>query len=151
MAGKKKTASKNNSKPVRRGNEWEKFPPMLHLAGAARENLERRRRHRHVRYWCFRMQTLVTTDRPLEGAELMPGFVEFWLEQKPLYLIDPRGNKVESPEHQKKKMVHDLGGYATFAELWDVDADLEVYLRHSSIHHEWNLTLMRVVPVLGEH
>jgi len=37
-----------------------------------------------------------------------------------------------------------------FAIKWDVDADLKVYLRHSSVWQEWNATLMRVVPVLGE-
>jgi len=111
--------------------------------------MERRRRMRHVRYWCFRLQTAVTGSRPLEGPEKQPGFIEFWLEQKPIYAIDPKGEKIPVPK-EKKLTIEDLGGYAEFARIWDVDEDLEVYIRHASVWHEWNLTLMRVVPYLGD-
>ncbi|MDH3376163.1 MAG: hypothetical protein OEQ39_04235 [Gammaproteobacteria bacterium] len=130
-------------------NEWEKYPLLDHLQGKQREDMERRRRMRHVRYWCFRLQTAVTGSRPLEGPEKQPGFIEFWLEQKPIYAIDPKGEKIPVPK-EKKLTIEDLGGYAEFARIWDVDEDLEVYIRHASVWHEWNLTLMRVVPYLGD-
>jgi len=130
-------------------NQWEKYPKLDHLQGKQRDDMERRRRMRHVRYWCYRLQTAFETARELEGPEKQPGFIEFWLEQKPLYAIDPMGNKIAVPQ-DKRLTVEDLGGYKEFARIWDIDEDLEVYIRHSSVWHEWNLTLMRVVPFLGD-
>jgi len=153
MAKAKKTAGKPASPGNGRGrlgNPWEQFPDMSHLSGIQRENMERRRRQRLVRYWCFRLQTLVQTKREPVGPEAMPGFLEFWLEQRPAYQVDPRGRKV-AVDPIRNRTVGELGGYDRFAILWDVDTDLNVYLRHSSIWHEWQLTLMRVVPVLGDH
>ena len=46
--------------------------------------------------------------------------------------------------------VKDLGGYTEFAKMWDVDEDLNVYIRHLSVWQAWNLTLMRVAPYLGD-
>jgi hypothetical protein len=39
---------------------------------------------------------------------------------------------------------------AIFANLWDVDHNLEVYLRHSSVWQDWNAVLHRAVPIIGE-
>ncbi|MDH3571294.1 MAG: hypothetical protein OER89_14090, partial [Gemmatimonadota bacterium] len=62
---------------------------------------------------------------------------------------DPNGKQVPVPEGKHVPTAL-LGGYAMFATLWDVDEDLKVYLRHSSVWNEWNLVMQRVVPVLGE-
>jgi len=131
-------------------NQWEKYPKLDHLQGRQREDMERRRRHRHVRYWCYRLQNLFQKgERKLEGPEKSPGFIEFWLEQKPEYALGPQKERIPVPE-DKKMRVEDLGGYLQFARIWDIDDDLNVYIRHSSVWHEWNLTLMRVVPFLGD-
>ena len=130
---------------------WQKFPEkeLSHLHGKALEVMQIRRRQRLVRYWCFRLQTLEEQARPLQGPELMTGFIEFWLEQKPVYAIDTKGNKVEVPP-EKAMTVEALGGYSQFAKKWDVDENLDVYIRHLSVWQEWNLTLMRVVPYIGD-
>lgn len=133
----------------KKGNSWEKFPDLGHLDGQVRTDMQVRRRHRHVRYWCYRLQNLIATDRELEGPEKQPGFIEFWLEQKPLYALDPRNEKISVPKDKKLK-VKDIGGYLQFARIWDIDKDLNVYIRHSSVWHEWNLTLMKIVPFLGD-
>ena len=130
-------------------NEWEKYPKLEHLEGKEREAMESRRRHRGVRYWLFRLQHGEEHGAPEDGPEELPGFVEFWLTQRPEYVIGPNGEKLSVPQ-EKRVPVALLGGYGMFATLWDVDADLVVYLRHSSVWQEWNATLYRIVPVLGE-
>ena len=113
-----------------------------------RERLEVRRRHKQVRYLCFRIQTLIEQGLPLLGnVDLPPGFDAFWLGERAEYLIDPRGKRAP-PRHGRT--VAEMGGWGGFAKTWDVDEELRVYERHSSIWQEWNATLARVVPVLGE-
>lgn len=129
---------------------WEVYPQLDHLTGPAREMLESRKRHRQVRYLLFSLQTAIGNGKSLNTVACPDGFVEFWLKEKPTYQIDPTGRKTTVTDQHKKKNVEDLGGYALFATKWDVDADLQVYIRHSSVWQEWNSTLMRVVPVLGE-
>lgn len=129
---------------------WEYYPKLDHLTGKMREQLEERRRLRAIRYKLFRFQTSLGKNEPLESVEDIPrGFIDFWLSQKPEYAIDPRGIKINVPA-DKMNMVSELGGYSSFAKIWDVDADLRVYLRHSSVWQEWNATLHRIVPVVGE-
>lgn len=131
--------------------KWEEFPTLVHLEGLQRSAMESRRRHKLVRYWCFRFKTLIEKGKKLKGIRILPGFMEFWLDQLPAYKINPMGEQVDIPEHLKKLTVGELGGYAQFAILWDVDPDLNVYLRHSSVWQEWNVILMSKVPVLGEY
>jgi hypothetical protein len=64
-------------------------------------------------------------------------------------MINPRGQRVPVPSN-KQKPVAELGGYKSFAAVWDVDDELFVYLRHSSVWQEWNALLYRVAPILGE-
>lgn len=128
---------------------WEQIPPMPHIGGAAREELERRVRLRKVRYLLFRYQTQLGKRAPLSDVPTPPGFEAFWLGERPLYQVDPTGKKIDVPPN-KRKQIADLGGYASFAKVWDVDADLYVYLRHSSVWQEWNARLARSVPILGE-
>ena len=145
------------AKPVSQGNVWEQFPQLEHLTGHQRTMMEYRRRHRAVRYGCFRLQTAVmkAEDVAKSCAELPAGFADYWLEQKAKYAVQPGSDgqleKAEVPAHKKGKTVEQMGGYVTFALFWDIDPNLNVYLRHSSIWQEWNATLMRVVPILGEH
>jgi hypothetical protein len=136
--------------PRKKINEWEKYPKLDHLRGTQRDDMEKRRRHRHVRYWCYRLQTLFQKgERKLVGPEKSPGFIEFWLEQKPHYAVNTKKERIKVPK-DKKITVDDLGGYLQFARIWDIDDELNVYIRHSSVWHEWNLTMMRVVPFLGD-
>ena len=129
---------------------WEHYPKLDHLTGKMREQLEERRRLRAIRYKLFRFQTQIGKKEPLEAVEeIPPGFIDFWLGEKPEYQIDPRGQRVPVPEN-RNKTVRELGGYASFAKVWDVDHDLKVYLRHSSVWQEWNALLHRVVPIVGE-
>lgn len=129
---------------------WDIKPKLDHLSGVLREQMEERRRHRQVRYLLFALQTAKEAGRPLESVpDLPPGFIEFWLHEKPSYQLDH--NKARHPIAPDRCVyVHQLGGYSEFAKRWDVDADLLVYLRHSSVWQEWNTTLARVVPILGE-
>jgi len=130
---------------------WVEKPKLLHIPdGPARDKLESRRRLRAVRYMLFRLQNQVKQGKPLEAVEgLLPGFIHFWVGETPKYTISARGQRV--PVHpQKDKCVADLGGYKTFAIVWDVDEDLMVYLRHASVWQEWNAVMAKVVPVLGE-
>lgn len=129
---------------------WELYPKLDHLTGTMREQLEERRRLRKVRYMLFRLRTQVERKNPLEDIEgLLPGFIEFWENEVPLYGLDPQKRKCPVPEHKAQK-TKDLGGFGTFAQNWDVDHDLNVYLRHSSVWQEWNATLHRIVPIIGE-
>ena len=130
------------------GNPWEKYPELPHLSGETRRSMERRRRHRAVRYGLYSLHNQETGGAKAKG--LPRGFKGYWLEQKPKYAIDPRNEKVSVPDN-KDFPVEILGGYPKFAILWDVDEDLNVYLRHSSVWQEWNATLMRVVPIIGQH
>lgn len=134
-----------------RGREWALFPSLAHLnPGEFRDKLEERRRLRKVRYMLFSLKTQVDKGAPLENAGgLLPGFVPFWLGEKPLYAVDPNGKKMPVPPN-KTKAVHELGGFASFATVWDVDEDLNVYIRHISVWQEWNATLHRAVPIMGE-
>jgi hypothetical protein len=129
--------------------EWEYFPELPHLHGEVRKAMEIRRRLRTVRYVLFRLQTQTEKGEPLVASTMPPGFIEFWLGEKPRYSVDPRGRKTHVPVH-KNLFITDLGGYASFAKVWDIDSDLFVYLRHRSIWHEWATKLQQVVPVLGD-
>lgn len=141
---------------IKLGNPWEAYPELLHLTGEGRVRMERRRRHRAVRYGLFRLQTAVVEEQNVVRAcaDLPAGFAGFWLDRKPSYAMAPgQGGvlvKADVPIGRDLP-VEKLGGYAEFARLWDVDEDLNVYLRHSSVWQEWNAKLMRVVPILGEH
>jgi len=130
-------------------NEWEKYPKLDHLTGSARDVMETRRRHRQVRYMLYSLQTAEEKGVPLQTVSPLPGFVEFWLQEKPKYQISPLGKRIKVPDNRDVQ-VFALGGYKQFAKRWDVDEELMVYLRHSSVWQEWNATLMRVVPILGE-
>ena len=128
---------------------WERYPVLAHLDGAARERLERRRRHRQVRYLLFRLSTAIEAGRTFTRCDgLPPGFVEFWLGERPAYAMTSVG-RAQVPSSRDLTVAR-LGGYGQFARRWDVDEDLHVYLRHTSVWQEWHATLMRVVPVLGE-
>ena len=130
---------------------WERRAEFKHIPiGKFKEQLETRNRLKKVRYMVFRLRTQIEKNEPLTDIEgLLPGFIDFWLAEKPLYAIDPRGNKIAVPHH-KNRSVFDLGGYATFAQNWDVNEDLHVYIRHSSIWQEWNATLYKIVPIMGD-
>jgi len=131
-----------------RRQNWEKYPEFPHLKGKLREQVEARKRHKLVRYMLFRLKTAADQNQDLGASGIYPpGFIEFWLAETPKYMVTANGRK-ELPD--RNRTVHELGGYSEFATKWDVDADLFVYLRHSSVWQEWNATLMRVVPVLGE-
>jgi len=131
-------------------NAWEKYPSIDHLSGSERTGMERRRRHRQVRYLLFRLQNAETKKEPLLTVDnLPPGFIEFWLAERPRYALNPKGERVNVPAHRNMK-VCDLGGYSEFAKKWDVDADLLVYIRHASVWQEWSAILARVVPVMGD-
>lgn len=137
-------------------NPWEKYPELTHLSGEGRIRMERRRRHRAVRYGLFRLQTVVTNDQDVVKVcnDLPAGFASYWLDRKPSYVMTPGPNGALVKAEVLiggGRPVSDIGGYAEFARVWDVDEDLKVYLRHSSIWQEWNAKLMRVVPILGEH
>lgn len=136
---------------------WEQYPKLVHIANAQmREQLESRRRHRQVRYLLFRLKTEVDKGAsPSKVRRLPSGFAGFWAKEEPEYMLRPMPGSTEMirseiPEKLKGLRVDQLGGYAAFASRWDVDADLVVYLRWSSIWQEWAATLMRVVPILGE-
>jgi len=133
-------------------NPWEQLVALPHLSGEMRERLERRKRLKQVRYICFGIQKDLGLNKSLSEASrnvFIQGFVDFWLHQVPKYMVSPTKQIIPVPEKWQVP-VHELGGYEQFAKRWDVDHDLNVYLRHSSIWQEWNATLMRVVPVLGE-
>lgn len=130
---------------------WSSFPELAHLPpGELRKKVEARTRLRKVRYMLYRLRTQAEKRQPLEQVDgLLPGFVNFWLLEQPAYALAPTGAKIEVPVNKRKPVV-ELGGYATFAQAWDVDEDLMVYLRHVSVWQEWNSIMHRVVPVLGD-
>lgn len=130
---------------------WDKYPELMHLApGTSREKLEARVRLKKIRYMLYRLRTQTEKKEPLDKVDgLLPGFIDFWLNEKPLYALDPRGQKVPVPKN-KQLPVSALGAYGSFAQTWDVDEELMVYVRHTSVWQEWNATLHRVVPILGE-
>lgn len=130
---------------------WEAYPNLEHIASITeRKIMEIRRRHRKVRYLLFSLQTKEEKGEPLTNVpNLPPYFVEFWLQEKPKYLVDARGRKNDVPLHRMRTVIQ-MGGYKEFAKKWDVDSDLMVYMRHASVWQEWNATLMRVVPTIGE-
>lgn len=136
---------------MKNGNAWEKFPTLTHLAGQTRDQMERRRRHRQVRYLLFRLQTVSDLGRSLDTIrhELPPAFADFWMKEYPRYMVMPTGQKAPVPP-ARNVTVEKLGGYKEFAKKWDVDDDLMVYLRHASVWQEWNARLAAVVPILGE-
>jgi hypothetical protein len=93
---------------------WEQYPKLDHLTGQMRLQLEDRRRLRKVRYFLFRLCTQEKQNKDLSLVEnLPPGFVEFWLQEKPKYQIDPRGKKVPVPPN-KNLTISQLGGYGNF-------------------------------------
>src|SRR3990167_3361059 len=97
-------------------NAWEKYPSIDHLSGSERTGMERRRRHRQVRYLLFRLQNAETKKEPLLTVDnLPPGFIEFWLAERPRYALNPKGERVNVPAHRNMK-VCDLGGYSEFAK-----------------------------------
>lgn len=130
---------------------WEALPQLAHLPeGKMREQLEARQRLRKIRYMLYSLRTQTEKKQPLDGApNILPGFIPFWLSEKPAYAIDPNGKKIPVPPN-KDKTVDEIGGYSTFAQVWDVDHELNVYIRHSSVWQEWNATLVRVVPSIVE-
>jgi hypothetical protein len=130
---------------------WANLPMLEHLPpGQMREQLETRRRLRKIRYMLYSLRTQCEKKEPLENVpDLLPGFIKFWLNEKPSYALDPIGKKIPVPQN-KNKTINELGGYATFAQVWDVDHELNVYIRHSSVWQEWNSTLSRVVPMIGD-
>lgn len=130
---------------------WNKYPDLMHLApGSSREKLEARIRLKKIRYMLYRLRTQTEKNEPLDQVEgLLPGFIEFWLNETPVYAIDPRGQRILVPVN-KQLPVSQLGAYGSFAQTWDVDEELMVYVRHASVWQEWNAILHRVVPVLGE-
>lgn len=131
-------------------NSWEKFTELPHVPNAIRARTERRLRQRQVRYLLFRLQTAELNNQDLEtSGEYPPGFISFWLSEYPKYAIGPKSEKIPVPQN-KNKPVSQLGGYSQFAKRWDVDADLWVYIRHSSIWQDWNAKMLQVVPILGE-
>jgi len=131
-------------------NPWEQYPELAHLSGEQRQKLEERVRLRKIRYMLYRLRTQTEKKEPLEAVEgLLPGFIAFWLGEKPVYQVGPKGEKTAVPPN-KMRTVFELGAYGTFAAMWDVDEELNVYLRHSSVWQEWNNTLQRIVPILGE-
>jgi len=146
-----------NGKPPT-ARSWEVFPSLEHIVEMEqRRKLEKRRRHRQVRYLLFRIQNALgkgeDPKRTVPG--IPPGFLDFWLGEYPVYLVRPvlgteTLSKKDVPPGLGKKQVVDLGGYEAFAIKWDVDPDLDVYLRWSSVWQEWNATLARVAPILGE-
>ena len=133
---------------------WEDYPTLDHLASRElREAMESRRRHRQVRYMLFAIKT--SLDKGETPTDPLPGFMDFWLNEKPQYAMTPRPGstglaKISVDPRLADLPVSMLGGFEAFASKWDVDADLVVYLRWSSIWQEWNATLARVVPTLGE-
>jgi hypothetical protein len=130
---------------------WAEFPALAHLpSGELREKLEARVRLKKVRYMLYRLRTQAEKGQPLEAVEgLLPGFMAFWLGEKPAYAKSPTGQRVEVPGN-KNRLIAELGGYKSFAQVWDVDDDLMIYLRHASVWQEWNAVLHRVVPVIGD-
>ena len=133
-------------------HNWEKYPELSHLKGSARDELESRRRQRQVRYWLFRLKNDAEKGKPLKDPRGLPHFVDFWLGESPSYAMIPiqGGKLIRGPVAKMHNVaVAQLGGYEQFAIRWDVDDELKVYLRHSSVWQEWNATLMRVVPVIG--
>jgi len=130
---------------------WELMPVLDHLPqGKYREQIEARARQKKVRYLLFRLRNQIEKKEPLEKVEnLLPGFIDFWLTEKPAYAIGPNGTKVPVPSN-KNKYVCEMGGYGTFAQYWDVDSELIVYLRHASVWQEWNMTLSRVAPIITD-
>ncbi len=144
-------------------NAWEKYVELKHLSGEVKDFMERKQRRKQVRYLLFRFKNDLEQGRSLKDPVpedypqlqiALPGFVDFWLVQKPLYAVRPDGSgklvKVKVHERLKGQTVAHLGGYLQFAKKWDVDYDLNVYLRWSSVWQEWNATLAKVVPIIGE-
>jgi hypothetical protein len=136
---------------------WEQFTKLGHIADLSqRKRLEARRRHRQVRYLLFRMQNEIGKGELPEAVEgLPPGFVEFWLGETPEYMVQPQPGsdqlvRVPVPSKLQGEPVAAIGGYPEFAKRWDVDEDLAVYLRWSSVWQEWNAVLARVAPILGD-
>jgi hypothetical protein len=134
---------------------WERYPELKHLSDnpGVRGRMQRRRRHRGVRYILFRFKDIM--DRLEKGepgvelteAEKHPGFLEFWLDQRPAYQMTAAGKKV-AVDPKRDRLVKDMGGYKKFAVLWDVDEDLEVYLRHNSVWAEWDAKMLARTPIL---
>lgn len=152
---------------------WEMFPDLDHLEAAAKtpeakqrvDRLRHRRRLRAVRYMLFRIQTAEIRNEPT-NIIIPPGFKDHWLSKVPSYKLilesadgsTPNAirvapgswaviRKVEVPQDQRRP-IDTFGGVASFAHTWDVDDNLDIYLRRSSIWHEWNHTLRLVVPRL---
>lgn len=136
-------------------NPWDKYPALTHLRHHPdqRRRLQRRRRQRQVRYRLFRFKTIYEQidaggEVHLTEVEKLPGFIEFWLEQKPAYQMGPEGTRT-TVDPKRNLTVEALGGYRKFAILWDVDEDLEVYLRHNSVWDEWDARMMARTPILA--
>ena len=150
---------KPKAKAVTQGNPWEAFPGLDHMRGEGRVMMEYRRRHRAIRYGLFRLKNALEAGRdPIkELADVLgkdaDNFANYWLQQMPEYAVEPGAGgqmrKVDVPAN-KIVPVEKLGGYLQFAKVWDVDPNLKVYIRFLSVWQEWNATLMRVVPILGE-
>ena len=134
---------------------WEQYPELPEALPSMREQLQKRARHKRVRYLLFRLMNEAKKGKDipskLDGVDLPPGFVDHFLTAEIRLLQLPTGQmarivdgEIRTPSHPK------IGGFATFASKWDVNEDLEVYSRHRSIWQEWRSTLERVVPILGQ-
>lgn len=133
---------------------WESYPDLPDALPDMREQLQKRKRHKNVRYLLFRLRHAVEKSggaipSKLDGVDLPPGFVEHFLTSEIGIVELPTGQRARIVEG-RLRTPSEIGGFATFAERWDVDSKLRLYSRHRSVWQEWNATLRRVVPILGE-
>jgi hypothetical protein len=133
---------------------WERFPELPGALPAMKKALQVRARHKRVRYLLFRLRKEVENSRgviptKLEGIDLPAGFVEYFLTAPIRWAQLPDGRAAKIVGGHLRTPA-EIGGLATFASRWDVNSDLVVYSRHRTIWQEWQSTLARVVPVLGE-
>jgi hypothetical protein len=134
---------------------WEKYPDLVDAPSDIREKLQRRKRHKNVRYLMFRLRNAMEKNGGVipssfdDGYPIPPGFVDHFLTMEIGIIELPTGQRARIVEG-RLRTPSEIGGFATFAERWDVDEKLRVYSRHRSVWQEWNATLRRVVPILGE-
>lgn len=153
-------------------NSWEKLPTISHLASMGQneyvKKLQLRKRLRDVRYNFFRLQTAHLKNEACD-LELPDGFIEYWMQQKPEYKLGMKVANhndvgaiqqqpgvyvmfvpVKIPEHLQKFTVVQLGGVKSFAITWDVDPQLRVFLRRTSVWDEWDMKLKKIAPRLDD-
>lgn len=132
---------------------WEKYPELPGAIPQIREQLQKRKRHKNVRYLLFRFKNEVekgnTNPSKLDDFDVPPGFIEHFLTA-PIHIVQlPTGQMARIVEG-RIRTPSEIGGLGSFAIRWDVDENLNVYSRHRSVWAEWRATLERVVPILGE-